>query len=142
MTLFIVDEMFSLRGHVETISNKSYNEANKQMRQLSRNAEHLTTDLKVLLLFNSSISVMEVPHLTRAMLSNQWMVLLRCENDHCRDQWDKYMYKVKIDIHLIAETAVNWVVYPPWKGKTAEKQNKPIYSYCLGSVGILFCPNS
>ena len=71
LDLFIVDEMFSLRGHVETISNKSYNEANKQMRQLSRNAEHLTTDLKVLLLFNSSISVIEVPHLTRATLSNQ-----------------------------------------------------------------------
>ena len=77
LDLFIVDEMFSLRGHVETISNKSYNDANKQMRQLSRNAEHLTTDLKVLLLFNSSISVMEVPDLTRAMLS---------ENYHCRDQ--------------------------------------------------------
>jgi len=42
----LVDEMFSLRGQVETIANKSYNDANKQMRQLSRNAEHLTSDLK------------------------------------------------------------------------------------------------
>lgn len=52
--VFIVEEMFSLRRQAETIAHRSYTDSTKQVKLLVNNADHLTTDLKVMIDADSS----------------------------------------------------------------------------------------